>query len=96
MTKSIATQMRLYKLMTDMNNEKLLKKAKENTIKIKTKTKLNTEEFEVGQRVKVSNCIRIFNDSIFVKFQLLNKYSKGVKSKCGLSRTDCRLKVELL
>ena len=36
------------------------------------------------QKVRVSNCIRILVDSIFVKFQPLNKYSKGVKMKCGL------------
>ena len=44
------TQMRPFKLMTDMNDEKLLKKAKENTIK--TKTKLNTEEFDVDQMLE--------------------------------------------
>ena len=33
-----------------MNDERLLKKAKENTIKIQTKTKLNTEVLEVGQK----------------------------------------------
>ena len=36
------TQMRPFKLMTNMNDEKLLKKAKENTIKARTKAKLNT------------------------------------------------------
>ena len=77
--------MRPFKLMTNMNDEKLLKKTKENTIKTRTKAKLNTEVFEVNQKVRVSNCIRILNDSIFVRFQPLNKYSKGVK-KYGLSK----------
>ena len=45
--------------MTNMNDEKLLEGAKENTIKTRTKAKLNTEVFEVNQKVKVSNCIRI-------------------------------------
>ena len=51
----------------------MLKKAKENTTKTRIKTKLNTEVFEVGQKVRVSNCIRVLYDSIFVKFQPLNK-----------------------
>ena len=69
--------------MTNINDKKLLKKA---TTKNTIKTKLNTEVFEVSQKVRVSNCIRIFDDSIFVKFQPLNKYSKDVKKKCGLSK----------
>ena len=59
--------------MTNMNGWKLLKKAKENTIKTKIKTKLNTEVFEVSQKVRVSNCIRVLNDNIIMKFQPLNK-----------------------
>ena len=77
--------------MTNINDKKLRKKAKENTIK----TKLNTEVFEVVQKVRVSNCIRILDDSIFLKFQPLNKYSKGVKRNVGYQRTDCIFKVEL-
>ena len=50
MTKSIATQMRPFKLMTNINDKKLLKKAKEKSIK----TKLSTEVFEVCQKVRVS------------------------------------------
>ena len=92
MTKCIATQMRPFKLMTKINDKKLLKKAKENTIK----TKLRTEVFEVCQKIRVSNCIRILDDSIFVKLQPLNKYSKGVKRNVGYQRTDSILKVELL
>ena len=78
------TQIRPFKLITNMNDEKLLKKSKENTIKTWTKTKLNTEVFDVGQKARISNYIRIINESIFVKFQSLNKYSKSVKkNKCG-------------
>ena len=70
----------------------MIKKTKENTIK----AKLNTEVFEMGQKVRVSNCIRILDNSIFVKFQHLNKYSKGEKRNVGYQRTDCILNVELL
>ena len=73
----------------------MLKKAKENTIKSR-KTKINTEVIKVGQNVRLSNCIRILNESIFVRIQPLNKYSKGVKRKCGYQRTNCIFKVELL
>ena len=68
MKKCIATQMRPFKLMTNINDKKFLKNAKENTIK----TKLSTEIFELCEKVRVSNCIRILDDSIFVKFQPLN------------------------
>ena len=51
-----------------MNNKNFLEKAKEKTIKTRTKAKLNTEVFVAGQKVRVSNCIRILDDSIFVKF----------------------------
>ena len=74
--------------MINMNYENLLKKAKENTIKTRTIAKLNIEVFEVGQKVRVSNCISILNDSIFENFQPLNKYSKCVKRKCGLSKDE--------
>ena len=50
----------------------------------------------MGQKVRESICIRILDDSIFMKIQPLNKYSKGVKRKCGNQRTDCIFKVELL
>ena len=40
----------------------------------------------VVQKVRESICICILDDSIFVKIQTLNKYSKGVKRKCGLSK----------
>ena len=89
MTEGIETQMRPFKVITNMNDDKLLKKEKENTIKTTTKTKLITEVFMVGQKVRISNCICILKDSIFVKCKPLNKYSKGVKRKCGLSKTDC-------
>ena len=74
----------------------MLKKAKENTIKTRKKTRINTEVFKVGQKVRESICIHILDDSIFVRIQPLNKYSKGVKRKCGYQRTDCIFKVELL
>ena len=60
------------------------------------KTKINTEVIKVGQKVRESICIRILDDSIFVRIQPLNRYSKGVKRKCGYQRTDCIFKVELL
>ena len=69
-----------------MNNEELIKKQNRIQLKLEKKAKLNTEVFELGQKIRLWNCIRILNDSIFVKFQLLNKYSKGVKRKCGLSK----------
>ena len=50
----------------------------------------------MGQKIRESICIRIIDDSIFVRIQPLNKYSKGVKRKCGYQRTDCIFKVELL
>ena len=78
--------MRPFKLITNMNDEKLLKK--ENTIKTRTKNKLNTEVFKVKQKVRESICIRILDDSIFVKFQPLNKYSKSVKKEMWLTRKD--------
>ena len=65
--------------MTNMNDEKLLKNAKENTVKSIKKTKINTEVFNVGQKVRESICIRILDNSIFVRIQPLNKYSKGIK-----------------
>ena len=58
--------------------------------------KIKTEVFKVGQKVRVSIFIRILDDSTFVKIQPLNKYSKGVKRKCGYQRTDCIFKAELL
>ena len=61
-------------------------KTKENTIKTWTKAKLNTELFEVDPKVRVSNCILILDDNVFVKFQPLNKYSKDVKRKWELSK----------
>ena len=89
------TQMRPFKLIT-RSMIKIAQKAKENTIKSIKKIKINTEVFNVGQKVRESICIRILVDSIFVKIQLLNKYSKGVKRKCGYQKTDCIFKVELL
>ena len=74
----------------------MLKKAKENTIKSRKKTKISTEVFKVGQKVWESICIRILDDSIFVGIQPLNRYSKNVKMKCGYQRTDYIFKVELL
>ena len=38
----------------------------------------------MGQKVRVSNCISILDDSIFLKFQPLNKYSKGVKGDVAI------------
>ena len=73
-----------------------MKKAKENTIKSIKKTKISIEVFKVGQKVRQSICIRILDDSIFVRIQLLNTYSKGVKKKCDYQRTDYIFKVELL
>ena len=57
----------------------MLKKAKENTIKSRKKIEINTEVFKVKQKVRESICIRILYNSISVKIQPLNKYSKGVK-----------------
>ena len=57
----------------------MLTKAKENTIKSRKKTEINTEVFKVKQKVRESICNRILDNSIFVKIQPLNKYSKGVK-----------------
>ena len=57
------------------------------------KTEINTEVFKMRQKVRESICIRILDDSIFVKIQPLNKYSKGVKRKYGYQRTDCIFKV---
>ena len=62
----------------------MLKKAKENTIKSRTKTEINTEVFKVKQKVRESICIRILDDSIFVKIQPLNKYSEGVKGNVAI------------
>ena len=62
--------------MNNMNDEKLFKKAKEKAIKTRIKTK--NRSIRGGTKVRISNCISILDDSIFVKFQLLNKYSKGV------------------
>ena len=42
------------------------------------KTKINTEVFKVGQKIRESICIRILDNSIFVRIQSLNKYSKDV------------------
>ena len=50
----------------------------------------------MGQKVRESTCIRILDDSIFVRIQPLNIYSKGEKRKCGYQRTDYIFKVELL
>ena len=86
MKEGIASKMRTFKLIANMKDKKLFKKSKENTIKTRTKTKLITEVFELSQEVRVSNSISILNDNIFVKFQPLNKYSKGIKRKCGLSK----------
>ena len=56
--------------MTNMNNKKLFKKAKVITIKTSKKAKLSREVFEVGQKVRVSNCIGILDDSIFMKLKI--------------------------
>ena len=62
----------------------------------KKKLKISIKVLKVKQKVRESICIRILDDSIFAKIQPLNKYSKGVKRKCGYQRTDCIFKVELL
>ena len=36
------------------------------------------------QKVRESNCIRILDDSIFVRIQPLNRYSKGVKGNVAI------------
>ena len=74
----------------------MLKKAKENTIKSIKKSKIKTEVFKVVQKVRESIFIRILDDSIFVRIQPLNRYSKGIKRKCDHQRTNCIFKVELL
>ena len=48
MTEGIATKMRPFKLIANMNNKKLFKISKENTIKTRAKTKLITEVFELS------------------------------------------------
>ena len=64
---------------------------------IKTrKSKLNTKVLEVRQKCRVSNYIHILYDSIFVRIEPLNKYSKGVKKKFGYQSTNCIFKVELM
>ena len=78
-----------------MNDKNCSKKQRKIQLNL-DKAKINTEVFKVIQKVRVSICIRILYDSIFVKFQPLNEYSKGVKRKCGYQRTDCVCKVELL
>ena len=40
----------------------------------------------MGQKVRESICIRILDNSIFVRIQPLNRYSKGVKRKCGYQK----------
>ena len=65
-------------------------------LKPEKKAKINTKVIKVEQKIRESICIRIIDDSIFVRIQPLNKYSKGVKRKCGYQRTDCIFKVELL
>ena len=78
-----------------MNDKNCPKKQKKIQLNLE-KNKINTEVKKVGQKVIESICIRILYDSIFVRIQLLNKYSKGVKRKCCNQRTDCIFKVELL
>ena len=68
----------------------------ENTIKSIKKSKIKTEVFKVVQKVRESIFIRILDDSIFVRIQPLNRYSKGIKRKCGHQRINCIFKVELL
>ena len=65
-------------------------------LKPEKKAKINTKVIKVGQKIRESICIRIIDDSLFVRIQPLNKYSKGVKRKCGYQRTDCIFKVKLL
>ena len=48
-------------------------------LKLEKKAKINTEVFKVGQKVIDSICIHILDYCIFVKIQLLNKYSKWVR-----------------
>ena len=73
----------------------MLKKQRKIQLNLEEKTKINKEVFKVEQKVRESICIRILDNSIFVKTQPLNKYSKDVKRKCGYQRTDCIFKVEL-
>ena len=72
------------------------KKQRKIQLNLEKKTKINTEEFKVEQKVRESICIRILDDSIFIKIHPLNKYSKGVKRKCGYQRTDCIFKIKSL
>ena len=78
-----------------MNDKNYSKKQRKIQLNL-WKTKINTEVFKVGQKVRESICIRILDDSVFVRIQPLNRYSKGVKRECGYQRTDCIFKVELL
>ena len=90
--------MRPFKLIIRWNIKNCSKNQWKIQLKLedKKKAKINTEVSKVEQKVRESICIRILNDSIFMKIQPLNKYSKGVKMKCGYQRNDCIFKVELL
>ena len=61
-----------------MNDKNCSKKQRKIQLNLK-KIKINTEVFKVGQKVRELICIRIIDDSIFVKIQPLNKYSKCKK-----------------
>ena len=89
------TEMRPFKLITRWMI-KIAQKSKGNTIKSIKKSKIKTEVFKVVQKVRESIFIRILDDSIFVRIQPLNRYSKGIKRKYGHQRTNCIFKVELL
>ena len=65
--------------MTNINDKKNTQKNQKKVQLNEKKTEINTEVFKVKQKVRKSICIRILDNSIFVKIQPLNKYSKGVK-----------------
>ena len=56
-----------------MNDKNCSKKQRKIQLNL-DKTKINTEVFKVGQKVRESICIRILDDSIFVGIQPLNRY----------------------
>ena len=68
-----------------MNNKNYSKKQRKIQLNLE-KNKINTEVFNVVQKVRESICISILDDSIFAKIQPLNKYSKGIKKEMCLSK----------
>ena len=60
-----------------MNDKNCSKKQSKIQLNLLKKSKIKTEVFKVVQKVRESIFIRILDDSIFVRIQPLNRYSKG-------------------